>query len=286
MYDNKHLTLDERKIIQQGIENRARFIDIAKTIGKSPSTISKEIKKHRTLKPRNTFLAPSICIHNKKCGGCRKRCSNYVEKQCSKRDRSPGACNKYPKTLSCHLDKYFYNATKANDEYLSTLVSSREGINLTISERKEIANIIVPLISQGQSIYQILSNHKEITLSDKTLYNYIDMGVFKDFGIDNLSLKEKVKRKQFQNKYKKRKEPANYVGRRYSDYWNFVKQYPYIPTVEMDTVYNNLDGPYIQTFIFEYTNFMIGFLHTEKTSLSMSQTLDYLQNIFERYRIL
>ena len=108
------------------------------------------------------------------------------------------------------------------------------------------------------------------------------MGVFKDFGIDNFSLKEKISRKQFKNKYKKRKEPANYSGRHYSDYWTFVKKYPFIPTVEMDTVYNQQNGPYIQTFIFEYTNFMIGFLHTEKTSLSMSHTLDYLQNIFER----
>lgn len=282
LYNNKHLTLDERKIIQQCIENRINFTEISKIIAKSPSTISKEIKKHRTLRPRNTLLAPSICIYNSKCGGCKKRCSNYVEKQCSQRDRSPGACNKCPKTSSCRLDKYFYNAIKANDQYLDTLKSSREGINLTVSERKELANIIAPLISQGQSIYQILSNHKEIPLSDKTIYNYIDMGVFKEFGIDNLSLKEKVNRKQFKHKYKKRKEPANYDGRRYSDYWQFISQYPYIPTVEMDTVYNNLDGPYIQTFIFEYTNFMIGFLHTEKTSLSMSRTLDYLQNIFER----
>jgi IS30 family transposase len=45
----------------------------------------------------------------------------------------------------------------------------------------------------------------------------------------------------------------------------------------MDTVYNDPSGPYIQTFFFEGTGFMLGFLHREKTSASMSATLDTLQ---------
>ena len=44
--DNKHLTLDERKIIQTGIENRSNKVYIAKTIGKDSTTIAKEIRKY------------------------------------------------------------------------------------------------------------------------------------------------------------------------------------------------------------------------------------------------
>ncbi len=40
---------------------------------------------------------------------------------------------------------------------------------------------------------------------------------------------------------------------------------------------NSLSGPYIQTFIFPNTSFMIGFLHKEKTSETMAKTLDTLQ---------
>ncbi len=47
----------------------------------------------------------------------------------------------------------------------------------------------------------------------------------------------------------------------------------------MDTVYNNQAGPYIQTFIFENTEFMIGILHSEKTSDLMSKSLDKFQEI-------
>jgi len=284
---NTHLTLEERKIIQLGIEQRLSKLEIAKLVNKDSTTIAKEIKFRRKLKPRNIFFTPSICIHNKKCGGCKKRCNNYEEINCSQRDRSPGACNKCPTTTRCHLDKYFYSAIDAHETYRYTLLDSRIGINLNTTERKDIANTIVPLINQGQSIYQILSTHKEITQCEKTIYNYIGMGVFNDYEINNLSLKEKVSRKQFKNKYKKRKEPANYNGRRYSDYLNFVTANPNVPTAQMDTVMNSLSGPYIQTFIFENTGFMIGFIHQEKTSASMAHTLDILQNILgnEYYKL-
>ncbi len=277
-YNSSHLTLDERKTIQIGIEQRLSKVEIAKLVNKDPTSIAKEIKLHRKLRPRNMYYVPSICIHNKKCGGCRKRCSNYKEIECSKKDRSPGACNKCPNITKCTLDKYFYSAIEAHESYRYTLVDSRVGINLTTIELKEVADIIVPLINQGQSIYQILSTHKEITQCEKTIYNYIDMGVFKDYEIINLSLKEKASRKQFKQKYKKRKEPANYNGRRYLDYLTFVNKNPNIPTVEMDTVMNSLSGPYIQTFIFEKTGLMIGFKHKEKTSVSMANTLNILQN--------
>ena len=44
IYGNKHLTLDERKIIQTGIENRSNKVDIARTMGKDPTTADKEYK--------------------------------------------------------------------------------------------------------------------------------------------------------------------------------------------------------------------------------------------------
>ncbi len=277
-HDNKHLTLDERNIIQTGIENCSNKVDIARTIGKDPTTIAKEIRKHRTFKPRNQFIYPSICVHRQECGGCKKRCSRYEEIKCNKRDKSPGACNKCPKIATCHLDKYFYYATNANEEYKTDLVDFREGINMTTLEVKELANILKPLLDQGQSLYQIKSAHKEIKQCIKTLYNYIEMGVFKEYGIDNFSLKEQVNRKQFKNKYKKRKEPTNYENHKYKDYLKFKEDNLEVPTTEMDTVLNSQSGPFIQTFYFEGSSIMIGFIHKEKTSESMARTLDNLEN--------
>ena len=278
IHNNKHLTLDERKIIQTGIENRSNKAGIARTIGKDPTTIAKEIRKHRIFKPRNQFIYPSVCIHRQACGGCKKRCSKYEEIKCNKRDKSPGACNKCPNIAKCHLDKYFYYATQADKEYKKDLVDFREGINLTTLEAKELAHILKPLLDQGQSLYQIKSSHNEIKQCIKTLYNYIEMGVFKEYGIDNFSLKEQVNRKQFKNKYKKRKEPTNYENHKYKDYLMFKDDNPIVPTTEMDTVLNSKSGPYIQTFYFEGSGLMIGFIHKQKTSESMAKTLDDLEN--------
>ncbi len=278
IHDNKHLTLDERKIIQTGIENRSKKVDIARTIGKDATTVAKEIRKHRVFKPRNQFIYPSICIHRQECGGCKKKCSRYEEIKCNKRDKSPGACNKCPKISKCQLDKYFYYATAAEEEYKKDLIDYRDGINMTTLEVKELANILKPLLDQGQSLYQIKSTHKEIKQCIKTLYNYIEMGVFKQYGIDNFSLKEQVNRKQFKNKYKKRKDTANYENHKYKDYLNFKEENPEVPTTEMDTVLNSQSGPYIQTFYFEGSGLMIGFLHKEKTSESMAKTLNNLEN--------
>lgn len=100
--------------------------------------------------------------------------------------------------------------------------------------------------------------------------------MFKDFGADNFSLKEQVNRK-LPKKYKPRKEPANFAGRKYADFLAFRAANPETPIVEMDTVYNNPSGPYLQTFIFEKTAFMIGFIHQSKTNECMASSIDWLE---------
>ena len=139
--DNKHLSIEERKIIQTGIENRCNKVDIARTLGKDPTTIAKEIRKHREFKPRNVSLYPNICVHRKECGTCFKKCEIYKEKTCKLRDRSPSACNKCPKITNCHLDKYFYYATKANQEYLNEFVDSRTGSNITPAKKNKLVKL-------------------------------------------------------------------------------------------------------------------------------------------------
>ena len=280
-FTGKHLSLDDRKKIEEGIEKGLRKFEIAKLVNKSPSTITKEIKRNRKLKPRNMYNAPNQCIHLKDCRVCISRCKDYEEKPCYRRDRFVGACNNCPKIKNCKLDKYFYKAKVANQNYQYTLKDSREGVNLNTSELRNLAHTLAPLIEQGQSIYQILESHPEITQCAKTIYTYIEMGLFRDWGITNLSLKRKVKRKIKSKKLKKRTEPADYTGRKYEDYINFIAENPNIPTTEMDTVYNNTQGPYIQTFIFEHTGLMIGILHSEKTAISMASSLDRFQDLLE-----
>ena len=87
------------------------------------------------------------------------------------------------------MDKYFYHAARADTRYRAELVSCREGINLEKTERDTIEETISPLLKQGQSVYQIIASHRELRLSERTLYRYIETGVFKtlSFHLTNVS---------------------------------------------------------------------------------------------------
>lgn len=280
MKDIHHLTLHDRQAIQHAIEEGKTKAEIGRLLGKDPCGISREIIRHREFKERNAYNRQILCAKRKYCKirRCLNTCKEYDEPKCIRRDRLPGVCNGCEKRAKCPMDKYFYHAARADSKYREVLVSCREGINIEETERNLIGETISPLLKHGQSVYQILENHPELQLSDRTLYRYIETGVFKKFGVDNFSLKEQVVRRQFKGKYKKRKEPANYNGRKYADYLEFIQQNPDTHPVEMDTVYNHQSGPYIQTFMFPRMEFMVGRFHYAKTSESMSTALNHYQN--------
>lgn len=280
MDNNKQLTLHQRNIIEEMLNQRKRKYEIANALNKTQSTIAREINKHRIIKPHNIYNSPNLfnCKYFNNCKVCTNKCHIFQPIPCKERDRNIGACNNCLKIKTCNLDKYFYFAEDAHKKYKYTLTDSRQGVNLNTSELIELAHLICPLIKKGQSIYTILNNHPEIKFCEKTIYNYIEMDLFKDWGVTNLTLKRKVKRKITKKYLRKRKEPQNYEGRTYTDYLEYKIQNPNIVTTEMDTVYNNQNGPYIQTFIFENTSFMIGILHSQKTSDSMSNTLNFFQD--------
>ena len=278
MREIHHLTLEERKVIQAAIEAGKSKAEMGRMLDKDPCGISREIKRHREFKSRNTYNRPVLCENRRSCKvKCVRKCANFKEPVCKRRDSTPGACNGCEKRAKCPLDKYFYNAARADATYRTVLVDCREGINLNPEERDLIGTTIAPLLKQGQSVYQVLSAHPEIPLSERTIYRYIETGVFKGAGVDNFSLKEQVNRKQFKGKYKKRKEPVNYNGRKYSDYLLFIKEHPELQAVEMDTLYNNPSGPYLQTFMFPDLGFMTGRIHQGRTNECMSSAIDHYQ---------
>jgi len=270
--DATHLTLENRKVIEAGITNGSDKASIARTIGKDATTVAKEIRKHRILVPRNTFNRPVLCEYRQNCPNkpCTKKCQNYMEPRCNRRDRSPGACNGCKNSKTCIYDRYTYNAAKADEAYRKELADSRAGISLTQQERELFGKTIAPLLRHGQSIHQIMSSHPEITISERTMYTYIETGVFQEYGVSRFSLKEQVNRKQCARKLKKRKEPVNYEGRRYADFMTFCLENPETPVTEMDTVYNHPEGPYLQTFLIGRTDFIVCILHQEKTSEAMA----------------
>lgn len=111
---NSHLTLEDRQAIQEGLEKGLSRTEISKIINKDISTIAKEIKNRRKLKPSNPFNNPITCTKFKQCGICHGKCSEYNEIKCARRDRKVGICNLCPDISKCRLDKYFYRAILLN----------------------------------------------------------------------------------------------------------------------------------------------------------------------------
>ena len=62
---NTYLSLEDRRKIQEGLENELSRTEIAKNINKDISTVAKEIKNRRKLKPRNPFNNPLLVLNLK-----------------------------------------------------------------------------------------------------------------------------------------------------------------------------------------------------------------------------
>ena len=280
---NLHLTVQERIIIEKGIENGSTKAAIALTIGKDKSTVGKEIKKHRELVHKSSYKINCAnmknCSHNHVCDNC----ADFKPFTCNRRDRSPGACNGCSKYTHCRYDKYRYKADFSHKKYREDLVDSRTGINMSYEECKAMADIIVPLIKAGHSPYHIVTNHPELNISEKTLYNYIENGIFREFGLLDIDLRIKTKRKitkKASNKYKKREDKKYLNGRTYDDFINYTAENKNLSVVEMDTVYNNgSTDPFMQTFKFLDYSFMFIVYQEEKTAKSMVEGVDLLEKI-------
>ena len=59
MAKQAHLTLEERKIIEVGLNNGSTRKSIADTLGKDKSTICKEVKRHTVKKAIQVLIRPN-----------------------------------------------------------------------------------------------------------------------------------------------------------------------------------------------------------------------------------
>lgn len=102
------------------------------------------------------------------------------------------------------FSRVIYLATYAQNCYEDTLISSREGIDLSPDELQSLDEIVSPLLLKGQSVDHIYQNHSdEIPCSRSTLYRFIDNGIL---SAKNIDLPRKVKYKKRKNRYVKYSE--------------------------------------------------------------------------------
>ena len=281
------------------------FAAIARKLDKHPSTIAKEVKKYRTLQPREKDpKKPARCALFKECtlrflcdkkdcvkmckscydvklqvSKCSYLCSEYREPQCASISKAPFVCNHCARQRTCNKEKAYYIAQNADQSSQELLVSCRQGINQAPADIAMLDTLISPLLAQGQSLAHIYAFHgHEIPCSRKTLYNYIDQGVFT---AKNIDLRRKVRYKCKPRKTGTRVSLAAKefrIGRTYEDFQKFIQENPDIPVVELDTVEGGRDNSTqaFLTIFFRNCSLMLIFVLQEKSQDQVIKVFDYL----------
>ena len=164
-----HLSYEDRKNIEDGLNDNKSINQIAKEICRSHSTILREIDRNKVYFKPNQY-------------GTYKNNNYDRDISCERLSKSPYVCNGCKSRSGCRKERWTYYARKADDSYKEVKSEARKGINLTPEEVYNINITLTPLIKKGQTINHLYINHPDILdFSKPSFYNYINNGVF-EFG--------------------------------------------------------------------------------------------------------
>lgn len=294
----KHLTLDDRISIQEGLDQGLSLGKIAKSLDKATSTISREVNAHRVKAGRiservkvpcsfrDTCKEEHLC-KDVRCDGicrncmvCMDVCRKYAPGKCPELEVSPHVCNACEKTARCRFDRWNYIATYAQDEYEKTLIEAREGINQEPEKIQEIDDLVSPLLKKGQPLSHIYATHaEEIGCSRSSMYNYIHQNVFSARDID---LPRKVRyrpRKKHTDHTPTEEERAAVKSRDYQCFLQYMAEHPDAQVVEMDTVVGPIHSKKaVLTMLFRSCSLMIMLLLERKTQENVIAALNWLSD--------
>jgi IS30 family transposase len=242
--------MEDRQEIMECLDKGMTFKAIARRIGKDPTTVSKEVKKH-------IQITESKVKHKMSDG------TDIEGRCCPKLLKSPFVCNPCEKRRrQCAFQKQLYIAGKAHAEYENLLSEAREGIPLSKEEFWEADAIITNGIKKGQHLYHIMETH-DVGFSKSTAYRHLHRGYLSASKIDFPRVVKFKSRKQ----YRADSVPkAVRVGRTYDDFMAFVDDNDLKSWVEMDTLIGRQGGKVIVTFDFTFCNFMFGLLLENKSA--------------------
>ena len=287
-----HLSEDERYTIQHMLDSHKSIRIIAKTLGRSPSTILREINRHITteLEQGTHCLNNSGCTNRHMCGNmnckrncrgcgkCKKYCPDYVKVYCDTLQQPPYLCNGCNKYLRCTLEHRLYKARIADKEYNAVLVDRRSGYDLTGEELEHINRMVSPLIQRGLSPYHIKQTlGDQLTISESTLRRLITAC---ELDARNIDLREQVKRKPRTRTNRKMKQEVlmkEKEGKHYKDYLEYIKEHD-VMVVQMDCVESvKEDSATLLTLHFPAFSMQIAILMPEHTAAAVVNALDLVE---------
>lgn len=272
-----HLSYEDRKNIEDGLNENKSILQIASELHRSHSSILREID-------RNKKFSKS---YNWSINGKYEN-PNYNYK-CDKLDKSPHVCNGCKSRSGCRKERWTYFAREAQKSYEELKQESRKGLNLTYEEIETINRTITPLIKKGQTTNHLYVNHPDILdFSKVTFYKYINAGVFEFGPLDFPRIVKYKKRKNHVDR-RTRKEREILKGRKYTDFIEYTSSSPDLNIVEMDTVEGlQEENDCFLTLLWRKSRFMLIYKLENQTMEEVSKIFNYLQNTlpYEIYKYL
>lgn len=298
MSNYNRITFKERVRIEAGIYANKSFSEIAKELGRSTSSITREVKQNR-IKVKMPYTMGRDCIYTLTCAkknmcdeeycsrkcrlctkiDCTKICDRVKNHECPKYLKAPFVCSSCSEKnkKKCIYDKYYYIAEKADAKAKAARSEARRGIRLSQEELQALDEILSPLLLQGQPLSHICSTHAdEIKVSERSIYNYIEAG---ELTVCNMDLRRKVK-------YKKRRKKQTEIkcnkfeyrkGRTYGDFKKYMEEHPNTPVVEMDTVRGlRTKEQVLLTIMFNKNSVMLMILIEDETIDAVIEVFDRL----------
>ena len=292
---SKHLSLSERAMIHSMLEQSKSFKEMGRILGRSCSTISKEIRSHLLFQKKGCMgHAFNDCINRydctlshlcsrpdctrkycRFCSQCHLHCHYYQKESCEKLEHPPYVCNGCGERNKCTLEKRIYSPVAAQKEYEAVRSESRSGISISEDEAVRLDELFSPLLLKGQSIHHVCTaKAADVMFSERTIYNYVDSGIFT---AKNIDLPRKVKYRPRKSRHDSFKvDRTCRIGRTYEDFQQFLSETPDCPVVQLDSVEGRKGGSVLLTIHFVKCEFMLAFIREHNTAASVCDVFEKL----------
>ena len=277
-----HLTYSDRLAIETMLDEGYTIGEIARNIKRSPSVITREIKRHLCLKFPSVYGGQHPCLKWNTCNvrsfECYSICKNSEFKECPKLSKSPHVCNGCKSKGGCRYVKRYYKAREAQDSYNYQLSETRTGLRYSEFQLKILNERLCPLIINTKSIYHAVTTinslfNEEFNIS--TIYKQIERGQLPISPSDLPRCRRKPKTVKDTN-YKR-----DITNHAYEDYEKYKQNNPNAIEMQMDTVegIKENNAPVILTLEIVPINFLFMFKIDRQTKDEVIKKLNYFKDM-------
>ena len=285
----KRLEQDDRINLQAGMAKGRTLAQIARALGKSRSTVYREIISNCTYRDcRHT------CAHcARKCGAAQRagkfalgQCGDFAAGECPRWRKFPYACNGCPEAKGCAGLKRYYDCAEAEESSRRSRREPRTFKGIGGEDLGKIDAIVSAGVDNGQSIHHIYASSEALQAicCERTVRRYLYRGYL------SVKAHQLPRYVRFQHKYdyaEKRRivNVERMLGRTFGDYGKYVAGNPDANVWQYDSVEGKVtDKKAILTITYPEFRFQFGFLITKQSASSVLKKIRGLQKLLgERF---